>query len=41
MSLNKSTINFLTDFGLALHKHGLAAHNLESVMINIAKAVKY
>lgn len=39
MSLNKSTINFLTDFGLALHKHGLAAHNLESVMTNIARAM--
>ena len=39
MSLNKAIINFLTDFGLALHKHGLAAHNLESVMGNIAKAM--
>jgi len=33
------TINFLTDYGLSLHKHGLAAHNLESVMANVAKAL--
>jgi len=40
MSLHSLTINFLTDYGLALHKHGLAAHNLESVMTNIAYALK-
>ena len=40
MPLSPATVNFLTDYGLALHKHGLAAHNLESVMTNVAHALR-